>query len=59
VILTFGKHKGLDIEEVDSDYLRWMLRAIPQLDEEYKKEIIKELDERVHRDVGTFDFDKE
>ena len=24
-ILTFGKHKGEDIEDVPSEYLQWML----------------------------------
>ena len=59
MILTFGKHKGLSIEEVDSDYLRWMLRGIPDLSPELRKAIERELDERVHRGVGTFEFGEE
>ena len=27
-VLTFGKHKGEDIEDVPSEYLQWMLSGI-------------------------------
>lgn len=54
IVLDFGKHKGLTLEEVPSDYLKWIIRT--EFTQDLKDEARKELDQRIHRGVGTLDF---
>jgi hypothetical protein len=56
-ILTFGKHKGAPLYDVPIDYLRWCLREMIGT-VEFRRIVRDELHERVHRGVGTFDFEE-
>ena len=41
--LRFGKHFGKRLSEVDSGYLRWMLKTVEGMDRDEKKAVLNEL----------------
>lgn len=51
VLMPFGKYKGEAIEDVPSDYFRWLLENARALDHGLRKEIEAQLEMRAGRGV--------
>jgi uncharacterized protein (DUF3820 family) len=44
--MAFGKHKGIELEEVPLDYLQWVLRAVTNMSEVYRGCVLREVQRR-------------
>ena len=59
--LSFGKHRGEEIENVPSDYLQWLMGALEDDDQFANKhpglyeEVEDELDKRIRLDSHWYD----
>ncbi len=49
--MPFGKHKGMYIEDLETDYIRWCLENLERLDERIKTEMESQLTLRSGRGV--------
>ena len=56
MIIPFGKHKGKEIEEIPSDYLRWLIDQ-DFIEEEKHAELYESIEEEIairERSYGHF-----